>query len=331
MTTTAPTSVPSAEPSAADQRAPVAGPPAGMTPEVRRERSLTRFAISITVLTVLGHAVLGFEQSPITPIAAVLVSYASALLFETLDAWALGRSPAYRGGTRSLVMFLLPAHIAALACAMLLWGNTVLWPYLFAVTVANASKYVVRMKVNGRFRHLLNPSNTGIVVTLLLFPWVGIAPPYHFTANIAGGLDWLVPIGILMLGTMLNANLTGKMPLIGGWVAGFVAQALLRWLVLDHELVGALLPITGVAFILFTNYMITDPGTTPFTTSNQIVFGATTAAVYGVLVVSGVVFGLFFALVITCGLRALTMIASRTVSAWRAMDAAGAPHTAEVR
>lgn len=296
--------------------------PIPLTPAVRREKALIRFALSITVFNVVGHLVLGFEQSPITPVATVLVSYAAAVLFETFDAWARGRAPQYRGGVRPLVLFLLPAHIAALACAMLLWGNASPWPYLFAVTVANASKYLVRLDVRGRPRHVLNPSNTGIVVTLLLFPWVGIAPPYQFTANVGGALDWAIPFAVLVLGTTLNAKLTGKVPLILGWALGFAAQAVVRWLLLDHQLVGALAPITGVAFILFTNYMITDPGTTPVGTRAQVVFGLTAAAVYGALVVSGVVFGLFFALVITCLLRAAVILAARFAPARRQAEVA---------
>src|SRR5256884_5702925 len=42
-------------------------------------------------------------------------------------------------------------------------------------------------------RHLFNPSNLGITVTLLAFPSVGIAPPYHFTENLTGSWDWLLP------------------------------------------------------------------------------------------------------------------------------------------
>jgi hypothetical protein len=175
---------------------------------------------------------------------------------------------------------------------------------MFAVTVGISAKHLIKI----RGRHVLNPSNFGIALTLVLFPWVGIAPPYQFTANVWGAVDWLVPLGILMLGTMLNAKLTKKGPLIVGWGAGFAAQAVVRWLVLDHSLVGALIPMTGVAFILFTNYMITDPGTTPVKTRNQVVFGFTAAAVYGLLVTFHISFGLFFALTITCALRGLVLL-----------------------
>jgi Na+-translocating ferredoxin:NAD+ oxidoreductase RnfD subunit len=138
---------------------------------------------------------------------------------------------------------------------------------------------------------------------LLLFPWVGIAPPYEFTEWISGPWDALVPALLLVAGTMLNATLTRKIPLILGWTGGFVAQALVRDVFTDISLVSALLPVTGVAFVLFTNYMITDPGTTPVSTRNQVAFGVATAATYGVLVAAHVVFGLFFALVIVCALR----------------------------
>ncbi|MFT7837020.1 enediyne biosynthesis protein UnbU [Saccharothrix sp. BKS2] len=294
-------------------------------PVDKRVKALRRFATSITVFNVVGHLFLGFEQSPVTPITCVLVGYASALLLEFLDARGRGRAPEYAGGPGNLVTFLLPAHITALACGMLLWGNTSLWPYVFAVVCSNSMKYVVRLRVGGRVRHVLNPSNSGIVLTLLLFGWVGIAPPYHFTNAVGDPLDWFIPVGILMLGTMLNAGLTGKIPLIAGWIGGFVAQAAVRWALLDHAFLAALVPMTGVAFILYTNYMITDPGTTPTRKRNQVVFGLTTAAVYGVLVSAGVVFGLFFALVITCVLRGVVLWAASRPAAREASTTGGAP------
>jgi enediyne biosynthesis protein E5 len=295
--------------------APVTAPPAGgLPPEVRRVRALRRFAMSITALTVLGHLFLGFEQAPLTPVVVVLVGYAAALLFEALDSWARERTPDFAGGVGAMATFLLPTHIAALACAMLLYGNDTYAPYLFAVVVASASKYLVRVPVRDKLRHVLNPSNAGIAVTLLIFPSVSIAPPYHFTNATSSVLDWLLPLAILVLGTALNAGLTGKMPLILAWVGGFVAQAVFRAVILDHNLVAALLPMTGLAFLLFTNYMITDPGTTPMRPRNQVVFGLGTAAVYSALVLSGVTFGLFFALVIMCVFRAVVLL----VSAWQA-------------
>lgn len=274
-------------------------------PVDHRSAALRRFAMSITLATVLGHTVLGFEQAYITPVAGVLAALSTELLLETVEAKANGRRLRYRAPARAVVDFLLPPYITGVACAMLLFGNAHLMPTVLASVVGVASKYVFRVRVNGRPRHVLNPSNAGIVAVLLLFSWVSIAPPYEFTEWTFGWVDALVPAVVIVLGTMLNVKLTRKGPLILGWVGGFLAQAVLRGLLTNVSLISAVLPITGTAFVLFTNYMITDPGTTPVRPRNQVVFGLATAAAYGVLVQLHIVFGLFFALVITCGLRAV--------------------------
>ncbi|MEV2270102.1 enediyne biosynthesis protein UnbU [Nonomuraea africana] len=289
-------------------------------PRDPRTAALRRFAMSITAFNIVGHLLLGFEQAFITPIAAILVAYAVELGLETIDARARRRPAKYLGGWVKLMDFLLPAHISALACAMLMYANARLEPVLLAVVIAITSKYVIRVAVidrSGRrsVRHVLNPSNFGIVAVLLLFPWVGIAPPYHFTEFVSGPVDWIIPLAILSAGTMINAKLTGKMPLILGWVGGFAAQALIRTAVDGTSTWSALLVMSGTAFILFTNYMITDPGTTPVAPWRQVAFGAGTAAVYGLLVSFHIVFGLFFALSIVCAIRgvglALVSVARR--------------------
>lgn len=281
--------------------------PVNVTPNPARTRviALERFAISITALTVLGHLFLGFEQSPIIPISAVVFAYVFDLGLEFLDSSARRRPARYGTSVRSVYTFLLPSHITALACSMLLFAGGVVWPYLLAVAAAVTSKHVVKVPVKGAWRHVLNPSNTGIVVVLLLFPWVGIAPPYEFTENVQQPIDWILPIVILVAGTMLNGKLTGRGPLILAWVGGFTAQALARSIFADHYFVAAITPMTGVAFILFTNYMVTDPGTTPSSRRGQIMFGLVCAFWYGALMSAHIVFGLFFALVLTCVTRGL--------------------------
>jgi hypothetical protein len=184
---------------------------------------------------------------------------------------------------------------------MLLYGNSRLLPTVFAAAVAIATKYVVRVRINGRPRHILNPSNAGLALTFLVFSSVGMLPPYMFTENFGGALDVVVPAVILAAGTMLNAKLTGKMPLILAWVGGFVAQAVLRGaLQADMAVLGEVLAVSGTAFILFTNYMITDPGTTPISRRGQIWFGLATAAVYGVLIDLHFVYAIFWSLALVC-------------------------------
>lgn len=97
-------------------------------------------------------------------------------------------------------------------------------------------------------------------------------------------------------------------------MGGFGLQAVLRSLLLDAPLAAALLPISGVAFILYTFYMVTDPATTPTSPAGQVVFGASVATLYGLLLLTHVVFGLFFALTLVClGRGALLYAVARQV------------------
>jgi enediyne biosynthesis protein E5 len=305
--------------------APTTTAPPAPRPVDVRIKALRRFALSITVFNVLGHTVLGFEQARITPFLAAATSYVAALLFEAVDAWATGRRPEYARDRDGWFNFLLPAHIVGLASGMLLYANDSPWPYMFAIVVANASKYLVRVKVRGRVKHVLNPSNFGVAVTLLLFPWVGAAMPYQFTNLLTGPFDWILPAVVLVMGTLLNAKLTKKEPLILAWVGGIVLQAVLRHVLFGHSLAGALIPLTGVSFILFSNYMITDPGTTPFPWRRQVLFGLSVALVYGTLVVLGVSFGFFFALTLVCAVRGVGLWVGPRLS--RARSARGTAGT----
>jgi Na+-translocating ferredoxin:NAD+ oxidoreductase RnfD subunit len=270
-----------------------------------RFEALWRFGLAITVLNLLGHTILGFEQSWAQPIVSVLTAYSVEFLLEIIDATTNQRPFRFLGGFRSLINFMLPAHITGLAVSMLLYANERLMPIIFASAVAVGSKAIFKVRQGKESRHFFNPSNFGITLTLLLFPWVGIAQPYQFTENLSGLGDWILPVIIVCTGTFLNSRLTRKMPLILAWLGCFALQALVRSTIFGTPLVAALLPMTGVAFILFTFYMVTDPGTTPFDTRGQVFFGASVAAAYGLLVVSHIVFDLFFALTIVCALRGL--------------------------
>jgi Na+-translocating ferredoxin:NAD+ oxidoreductase RnfD subunit len=128
-----------------------------------------------------------------------------------------------------------------------------------------------------------------------------------FTEDLYGWADWILPAIIIASGTFLNAKLTRRIPLIAAFLGVFVLQAFLRSVFFDASLGAALNPMTGVAFLLFTYYMLTDPATTPNEPRTQILFGAATAATYGLLMVMHIVFGLFFALTIVCSARGLAL------------------------
>jgi hypothetical protein len=265
-----------------------------------RFAALWRFGIAITLLNILGHTVLGFEQSWAQPVVSLGAAYGLEILLEVIEARLCRRPLRFLGSLHNVLNFLLPAHITGLAVAMLLYANDRLMPVAFAAAVAIGSKAIFRIPGPRGGQHFLNPSNFGITVTLLLFPWVGIAPPYHFTENLSGAGDWILPGLIVASGSFLNSRFTRKMPLIFAWLGGFAVQALVRSFVFDTPLTAALLPMTGLAFVLYTFYMVTDPGTTPFAPKDQILFGLAVAVVYGLLLLFHVVFGLFFALTIVC-------------------------------
>ena len=294
-----------------------------MTPQQRRTAALRRFAFGISTLTVVGHALLGLEQSWLQVAVSLATCYAVELALETVEARSARRPVRFRGGPRPLVDFLLPAHITALAIALLLYPGDRLWPIVLAGVVAVGSKSVFRAPVGKSSRHFLNPSNFGMAVVLLSFPSVGIAPPYHFTENVGGWGDWAVPAVVLLTGTLLNVKLTGKVPLIIAWLGAFALQAVVRHVLFDVSLTAALLPMTGMAFLLFTFYMVTDPGTTPIAKRSQVAFGASVAAVYGVLTALHVVFGLFFALAIVSAVRGVSLHALARARASEAVAPAG--------
>ncbi|GBF80274.1 enediyne biosynthesis protein UnbU [Aphanothece sacrum] len=270
-----------------------------------RLAGLRRFAIAITFLNILGHTFLGFEQSWAQPFVSLITAYIMELLLETVEALSQDKQPRFLGNLTTFIDFLLPAHITALAVAMLLYANERLFPIAFATAVAIASKYLFRVSIGNKLRHFFNPSNFGISVTLILFPWIGIAPPYQFTENLYGWADWMFPGIIICTGTFLNARFTHKLPLIMSWVGGFFLQAVIRSYWFGTPLVPALLPMTGVAFVLFTFYMISDPGTTPIQAKSQVIFGLSVGAAYGILMLFHVVFGMFFGLTLICLIRGL--------------------------
>ena len=295
------------QPPAAPAPAPQSVPAAVKKKPDPRYLALRNFAMSISAFNIFGYTLLGFEQPWLWPIFAVLVAYATEIVFEIIGAWAYKRPVAFRGrGFRGLYEFLLPAHITALAVNMLTYANNQFWPVAFGVIVGVSAKHVLRAPIAGRMKHYMNPSNFGITAVLLAFSgWASIAPPYEFTEIANTYFRVMIPIVIVTAGTVLNGLLTKKIPLIVGWLGAFAIQAFLRHWIWHVALYSALGAMTGVAFVLFTNYMITDPGTTPFKARPQFMFGSSVAIVYGIMMQLNIVYTLFFAVCFVCLVRGL--------------------------
>lgn len=274
--------------------------------------ALRRFAVGISLLTIAGHLFLGFEMAYAHPIVALITAYGLEMIYTWVWCATSGNKPAFlSGGVMGLIDFLLPAHISALACAMLIYTNETYMPLVFCVAFAVGSKYIFRIPVGGgRTRHFLNPSNAGISVTLVLFPWIGAAPPYQFTNYVSDVWQWLLPAVVICAGTFLNWRFTRRLYVIIGWIAGFILQALLRGSMDEFSLLHALSPITGFAFWIFTFYMISDPATTPSNPSGQFIFGLSVAALYAFMDLGNVVYQIFFALLIVCCVRGVLIALS---------------------
>ena len=172
---------------------------------------------------------LGFEQAWATPLVALAAAYGTELLLETVDAWAKARRPRFLGSPRMFVEFLLSAHISGLAVGMLLYSNRAILGHCVRRFGGDRQQAIVPGGRAGAepsrpsqwpIRHFFNPSNFGITLTLLLFPWVGIAPPYQFTENARGVFDVILPLIIVGTGSFLNTKFTERIPLILAWLGG---------------------------------------------------------------------------------------------------------------
>jgi Na+-translocating ferredoxin:NAD+ oxidoreductase RnfD subunit len=262
-----------------------------------------------TVFTILGHTVFGFEQPVAQVFVALITGHSCALFFEWVDAKASGITPGYAGGgIRKAIDFLLSAHMTSITLSFLLYFNQRLWITALTVALAIGSKYVLRVRHNGRLQHFMNPSNFAIAVVLITYQWTGVLP-WGFTIDLHGVWDLLIPIAIVMLGMRLNLLFTGRIPTVVSWLATFIVLGTARALLFQTPIASQLVVLTGIPMVLFTFYMITDPQTSPSRLRSQIFFGGGIAFTYSVLLMLHVQYTMFYSVTIICGLRGLWLIA----------------------
>jgi hypothetical protein len=281
------------------------------TPKKPRDprNGLRMSATLATIFTILGHTVFGFEQSLAQVFVALATGYACAILFEWVDARAYGRVPGFLGGgVRKFADFLLSAHMTSITLSFLLYANQRLWIMALTVALAIGSKYVLRVRRNGRLQHFMNPSNFGLAVVLATYQWTGILP-WGFTVEVGGAFKWIIPLIIVGLGTRLNLLFTGRIPIIAAWLITFVVLGAARAWFQGTHVVAELVPLSGVAMVLFTFYMITDPQTTPSRLGSQILFGSGIAIAYSVLLILHVQYTMFYSVTVIAAIRGLWLFA----------------------
>src|SRR6188474_1163399 len=85
--------------------------------------ALWYFTTLMIIWNVLGHTVLGFEQSWATPVVGVTSAILIQMLLEWADARARNRELRFAGGLGNFLNFLPAAIIPGFACAMLIYPN----------------------------------------------------------------------------------------------------------------------------------------------------------------------------------------------------------------
>lgn len=226
--------------------------------------------------TLLGKLILGFTVSWLQIVTAIL---AVCLLDLALTYWRAG-------------ILLVPASglISGLSLGLLL-RSPHWWPFL----VAGAFTALGKQGIQLGGRHVFNPSNFGLVVTLAL-PWAQA----RLTPG-QWGKSWVLLFLLLNLGFFI-AYKVRRFHLVAAFVGSVAVFGLIRSLLGTTSLATLSVTLLSGSFILFTFFMITDPQTSPGTVRGRLCYGVAVAAVDALLRVMGVPYSLFLALLIVCAI-----------------------------
>lgn len=179
--------------------------------------------------------------------------------------------------------------ISALSLSILLKASSLLI-FPLAAFLAIASKFTLR--VNDK--HIFNPANFAIIVTLTALPdhvWVS---PGQWGSTVWLGFA-LLCLGILVLSSARRGDIA--IFFLGSWAALTFGRAL--WL--GDPMAIPLHNMQSGALLIFAFFMISDPKTTPDHVTGRLIFAAITALIgftlqYGLQVREGI----FYALFVTC-------------------------------
>ncbi len=244
-------------------------------------------ATALTLWTVLGQTAYYFNRDLRDLVAAIGTACALDLVLGII----LFRQ----------VALPLSAYITGLSIALLLESND--WRiFVVAATWGILSKYLLRDSK----RHFFNPSNFGIVMTLVLC---------HGIASVAPGSQWgadhRIALLILALGMMMMYRVN-RLDLALAWLGGYVFMGLVRMALGQGGLVFVLGPMTGAEFALFTFSMMPDPKSSPPTRRARIAWGISIAVMDGIMRYFEIRYSMFYALFVhTAMLPILHQLASR--------------------
>ena len=278
-----------------------------------------KLSVVIISLQVLGQAVLGFKVS----IAQILVTVGGCAVVDLAVTFRRQRMlvwPASALLTGNSVAFILRASGTRHGDWWTLHG---IQYFVLAGLLALLSKYLLQ---TGR-RHFFNPSNVGLVWTLLLIGPVHVFPQYLWWGPL--GVPVVVALAVIFLGAIWVLRSVGMFEMAGAfWVTlavliGSFALTGRSFIAIWHS--G---PIAGVAYwrdiclspevLIFVFFMMSDPKTTPRTRLGRVIYGVATAAVAAALLFwqpteFGIKVAILASLTFVCALvPAIDAIASRT-------------------
>ncbi len=179
----------------------------------------------------------------------------------------------------------LSAIVTCFGLSVLLRADS-LWVHPLAAAACLSAKFVLR--VNGK--HLFNPTNLGVVLSLLLLPGAWVSPGQW-------GSDLAIACWAVSLGGVV-ASRARRLDIGIAFLAFYVLALALRiawlgqsWSVLAHQMQSG-------ALILFAFFMISDPMTIPSRASARVLFAAGVAALafawqYLLYIPNGLIWSLF--------------------------------------
>jgi len=151
------------------------------------------------------------------------------------------------------------ALISGLSLCLLLRTNSVLLAVL-AAAVTIAGKFALRV----RGKHIFNPTNFGIVATMLATGGVWVSPGQW--GNTAFFAFLLACLGGLVVNRAARSDVTYA------FLAFYLAILFGRALWLGQPMAIPLHQVESGAFLIFTFFMISDPRTTPDSRAGRILF-----------------------------------------------------------
>tara|TARA_B100001971_G_scaffold215190_1_gene259606 strand:+ start:36758 stop:37612 length:855 start_codon:yes stop_codon:yes gene_type:complete len=182
----------------------------------------------------------------------------------------------------------LPAAIISPSICTLCY-SIAFWPYILAGVLSAVSKSLLLYKG----RHIFNPSNFGITVTILLFPnWItGIS-------NVFSGMKF---VGVyFLISGLINAINSRTLHISIMYLIGMSLSFWLRGVFIDRMLAPSVfIELTlNPILLIFCFHMINDPATTPRSKKLGMLYGFFLGVLYVIFSINGSTHGHFYSLFI---------------------------------